>query len=139
MYRLLASCALLLSANAAAVDLLLGAGTYHFSEYPGTNNDNQLVAIAGERYHCATFVNSLHNRTHACGIHNTRKLGDIEFSVLYGVMRGYTSEDFKGYLPCANDICPYLAFKASYSITDVIAIEGLLFGKAVLYSVRLRF
>lgn len=128
---------LLSGCPATAADLLIGVATYHISERAENHNvENQLAGISGDRYHCATFINSYRQRTLACGAHATAKLGPVELKVLGGAIYGYNSENFRQQIPCSGKYCPYIAAGAAYEFTHELAVEAVVFWDAIALGVR---
>ena len=116
--------------------ITIGLQTYHVANDEDLNERNVFIGISGDRYHCATFVNSYNRRSVACGAHVRYETTTFEVSLMGGAVYGYEPEKLKEDLPCADDMCAYVALGAAYRLTPDVALDVVLFGDAMMYGVQ---
>ncbi len=141
-------------AKAGEFELNYGISTNHFAEYGYKFNEDNNLWIASYKFDDsdwgvlgATFENSYYNDTIAvAATYSVYQFGAVEFSVLAGVLKGYTEADIGSTLcplGADSDVCFMLAPKLSVEVFDYNGITPKLsvvvLGTAVVVTVGVSY
>jgi len=141
MKKLIVASVILLSSIAHADTLSIEAGvlTNHLDHESWMNEDNDLIAIEYRQgkhgVNASSFVNTYGNQTFTVGgYYSLLNYKYIELGVLYGLVKGYESDQLDTVF--TSDLGVYVAPRvtAKYDITDNVDVKVSvqLFGSAVI-------
>ena len=138
--RLLALTALLLLSTGALAEfrVTMGGGVYHWTgDREELNEANYFWGASYGPVFGATFVNSHGDRSSTGGIVLRSDSSHwLEGSLFIGGVTGYGDPD---YMSCSAGLCAYVAPSVSVWVRGDVALTGILFGDAALYSITLRW